>query len=300
MNPSPYLATMPALALLTTHDAAQANELNRTTARSHGSQSRERFPRLASVTRVARRQSVPCASARAVAQITDAVGFSENGPKRLSKFLNFQFMAQTKTKTNGAAPMQAADSTRSMRAAQILRAHGYRQGASHALKGSRLDFYSGPLGNVIVQVWPEGNGVSIYADWPLGLTWEATEIALEKRQGAEPRPDKLRDALRLCAAVATVDLPNGNSEPEKMARGLDAAHDALAEIQAIARKTMAGEPVREAATVTVRISRGQVEEPDPFDVPPGVNLRIVDYDCDTETDDAGTPCEITIHEGGAL
>lgn len=85
--------------------------------------------------------------------------------------------------------MQAADSSRSIRAASILRAHGYRQGASHQVKGSRLDFYSGPRGNVVVQVWPEGNGVTMYADWPLGLTWEQTELALV-RGALEPEARK--------------------------------------------------------------------------------------------------------------
>lgn len=85
--------------------------------------------------------------------------------------------------------MQAADSSRSIRAASILRAHGYRQGASHQVKGSRLDFYSGPRGCVIVQVWPKGNGVTMYADWPLGLTWEQTELALV-RGALEPEARK--------------------------------------------------------------------------------------------------------------
>lgn len=42
MNPSPYLATMTALALLTTHDAAQANELNRAFARASLGRAKEK------------------------------------------------------------------------------------------------------------------------------------------------------------------------------------------------------------------------------------------------------------------
>jgi hypothetical protein len=109
--------------------------------------------------------------------------------EQITGAISFNFMQQSKTKTSGAAPMQAADSTRSIRAAQILRAHGYRQGASHQVKGSRLDFYAGPRGNVIVQVWPEGNGVTMYADWPLGMTWEQTELALV-RGGLAPEARK--------------------------------------------------------------------------------------------------------------
>lgn len=46
------------------------------------------------------------------------------------------------------------------------------------------------------------------------------------------------DALRLIAAAASVDLANGNSEPDVMATSLEGAHNALAEIQGLVRRAL--------------------------------------------------------------
>lgn len=47
--------------------------------------------------------------------------------------------------------------------------------------GGALRIFTGPRGAVIVQTYADArDGVTMYADWPLGTTWEATEIALSK------------------------------------------------------------------------------------------------------------------------
>lgn len=68
------------------------------------------------------------------------------------------------------------------RAIATLRKCGYRQQSTTAMRsGGRLLIFTGPKGAVIVQTFPNASdGVTMYADWPLGTTWEAIEIALTK------------------------------------------------------------------------------------------------------------------------
>lgn len=62
----------------------------------------------------------------------------------------------------------------------LLADHGYRvQSTTTMRSGGSLHIFTGPKGSVIVQTYAEAaDGVTMYADWPLGTTWEQTEIAL--------------------------------------------------------------------------------------------------------------------------
>jgi hypothetical protein len=42
----------------------------------------------------------------------------------------------------------------------------------------RFEIWGGPKGTLILQIWKDGNGVSAYADWPLGHTFTELEKAL--------------------------------------------------------------------------------------------------------------------------
>jgi hypothetical protein len=42
----------------------------------------------------------------------------------------------------------------------------------------RFEIWAGRRGTLILQVWKDGNGVSAYADWPLGHTFTELEKAL--------------------------------------------------------------------------------------------------------------------------
>jgi hypothetical protein len=57
------------------------------------------------------------------------------------------------------------------------------------------------------------------------------------------RSPEMHLALSLIAGIAGLDLSNGNSEPDDMAESLDRVHNALAEIQGIVRKAIAGLPL---------------------------------------------------------
>jgi hypothetical protein len=43
---------------------------------------------------------------------------------------------------------------------------------------NRFEIWAGPKGTLILQFWGDGNGVSAYADWPLGHTFTELEKAL--------------------------------------------------------------------------------------------------------------------------
>ncbi len=78
-------------------------------------------------------------------------------------------------------PVVEEKETREDKARRILREHNYRLIATTTMHSqSKLELYGGPKGTVILQIWNENNGVTMYADWPLGTTWEQTEIALSK------------------------------------------------------------------------------------------------------------------------
>lgn len=77
------------------------------------------------------------------------------------------------------------------KAHKLLTSRKYRlQTAVHG-PNSLLEFYAGPKGSVILQTWPDGNGVTVFADWPLGVTWGEIEKALEPPP-EPPRRAKLK------------------------------------------------------------------------------------------------------------
>lgn len=65
---------------------------------------------------------------------------------------------------------------RTERVRALLRQAGYRM-IKHQGAHTRLEFWSGKKGTVIVQDWG-ADGCTTYADWPLGTTFEQLEIAL--------------------------------------------------------------------------------------------------------------------------
>ncbi len=71
---------------------------------------------------------------------------------------------------------------RHLRARNLLRDRaGYRliaqSNCDWTSEPATIQIWAGRKGTVICQYW-EGGGVTMFADWPLGNTWEETEKAL--------------------------------------------------------------------------------------------------------------------------
>lgn len=50
----------------------------------------------------------------------------------------------------------------------------------HAVNKSRLEFWAVPgKGVVIAQIWDDKDGISTFADWPLGVTWDELRDAIK-------------------------------------------------------------------------------------------------------------------------
>lgn len=81
--------------------------------------------------------------------------------------------------------MNAAEiAERHVAARNILGRHGHCLNACDGPKAaqkSRLEFWSCPKGVVIAQFWADG-GVTTFADWPLGHTWEDFEKSVTAKQ----------------------------------------------------------------------------------------------------------------------
>jgi len=73
------------------------------------------------------------------------------------------------------------EQTAAQKTAKILINHGYHCIRGEKIEGSRLEWWAGKKGVIILQFWDDGgDGVASYCGWSLGHTFDELKAALNE------------------------------------------------------------------------------------------------------------------------